>query len=46
MAKVIYAEIDDHSVILKDIIGESRTFKSVFIYEVNIPAVKLVLRKA
>lgn len=46
MEDVVYARASDGGVTLRDIIGESRTFGGVVIAEVNVPATRLILRKA
>ena len=46
MEDVVYAEANDDGIILRDVVGESKSFRSVFIAEVNVPAARLVLRKA
>ena len=45
MEDVIYAEARDDGVTVRDVIGESRTFRGAVIVEVNVPATRLVLEK-
>lgn len=45
MEDVIYAEVNERNVSLKDIIGETMIFENVRIVEVNVPAAKLVLKR-
>ena len=45
MEDVIYAEASDDGVTVRDVIGESRTFRGAVIVEVNVPATRLVLEK-
>jgi len=45
MEDVIYAEASDDGVTVRDIVGESRTFRGVVIAEVNVPATRLVLER-
>ena len=45
MEDVIYAEVDERNVSLKDIIGETLLFEDVSIVEVNVPAARLVLKR-
>jgi len=46
MEDVVYAEASDNGVTVRDVIGESRTFRGAVIVEVNVPATRLVLEKA
>ncbi len=46
MEDVVYAEASDDGVIVRDILGESKTFRGAVIVEVNVPATRLVLEKA
>ena len=45
MEDVVYAEVSEGRVILRDVIGDSRTFEGVAIVEVNVPATRLVLER-
>jgi len=45
MEDVIYAEASDDGVTVRDIVGESRTFRGTVIAEVNVPATRLVLER-
>ena len=45
MEDVIYAEVSGGRVVLRDVIGNSRTFEGVAIVEVNVPATRLVLER-
>ena len=45
MEDVVYAEVSGGRVVLRDVIGDSRTFEDVAIVEVNVPATRLVLER-
>ena len=45
MEDVVYAEASDDGVTLRDILGESKTFRGTVIVEVNVPATRLVLER-
>jgi predicted RNA-binding protein len=45
MEDVIYAEAGDNGVTVRDVVGESRSFKGTVIVEVNVPATRLVLKR-
>jgi len=45
MEDVIYAEASDDGVTVRDIVGESRTFRGAVIAEVNVPATRLVIER-
>jgi len=44
MEDVIYAEVDENRVTLKDVIGDTRVFEDARIAEVNVPSTRLVLK--
>lgn len=45
MEDVVHAEVSGGRVILRDVVGDSRTFEGVAIVEVNVPATRLVLER-
>ena len=45
MEDVVYAEASDDGVTVRDIVGESRTFRGTVIAEVNVPSTRLVLER-
>ena len=45
MEDVVYAEVSGDRVVLRDVIGDSKTFEGVAIVEVNVPATRLVLER-
>jgi predicted RNA-binding protein len=45
MEDVVFAEVEEGSVTLRDVIGVTRAFEGVSIAEVNVPATKLVLER-
>lgn len=45
MEDVVYAEASDDGVTVRDIVGESRTYRGTVIAEVNVPSTRLVLER-
>jgi len=45
MEDVIFAQVNEEGVVVKDIIGESKLFQRVKIAEVNVLSTKLILDK-
>ena len=45
MEDVIFAQVNEEGVVVKDIIGESKVFQRVKIAEVNVLSTKLILDK-
>lgn len=43
MEEVVFARLDDNSVIVKDIIGSSKTFQGARLIEVNVLSTRLIL---